>query len=49
REIQEGLGISSTSVVARCLAALEAAGCIQRTARSSRSIVVLPAGHEALR
>lgn len=49
REIQRELGISSSSVVAYQLEALEQRGLIRRTPHVSRSIVLLPAAHEALR
>ena len=49
REIQGALGISSTSVVTYHLGVLQDLGLIRRTPHVSRSIVVLPAGHEALR
>lgn len=49
RDIQAGLGISSTSVVAYHLDALQKRGLIRRTPHVSRSIVLLPAAHEALR
>ena len=49
REIQERLKISSTSVVVYGLAGLEQRELIRRTPHVSRSIVLLPAAHEALR
>ena len=49
REIQRALGISSSSVVAYQLDALEERGLIRRTPHVSRSIVLLPAAHEAMR
>jgi repressor LexA len=48
REIQSGLRISSSSIVVGRLEVLQALGYIRRTPHVSRSIVVLPAGHEAL-
>ena len=49
REIQGELEISSSSVVAHHLDALQAAGYLRRTPKRSRSIVVEPAAHKALR
>lgn len=49
REIQGELGISSISVVAYHLDALQAAGYLRRTPGTSRSIVVLPLAHRVWR
>ena len=45
RDIQREAGISSTSVVDYTLDALQAAGYLQRTPGTSRSIVLLPLAH----
>lgn len=49
REIQRELEISSISVVAYHLDALQAAGYLRRTPGASRSIVLLPLAHRVWR
>lgn len=49
REIQQELGISSISVVAYHLDALQDAGYLRRSPKISRSIVLLPLAHRVWR
>lgn len=49
REIQGELGISSISVVAYHLDALQDAGYLRRSPKISRSIVLLPLAHRVWR
>jgi SOS-response transcriptional repressor LexA len=49
REIGHGVGLASTSVVFNQLGALERAGALRRTYGYSRTIVLTPRAHAALR